>query len=339
MQDVLDRLPLGIPAEDVQPRIYPDPGLPMIEDGPRFEIAAGSEGYPAELAHVQHPPKRLYAIGDPACLSAGLAIVGARKATPYGISCAERFAAIAARAGVTVISGGAVGCDQAAHRGALREGGKTVVVLGSGANVVYPKRGRVLFEEVVRKGGTLVSEQPWGMPPQKYAFKKRNRIIAGLARAVLIVEAGMPSGTFSTADYALNAGKDVLVVPGSIFSRESSGSNRLLRDGAIPIIDDESLVLELGRIFGELGSQPIDTPLEWQLGFEPTPLQAQLLSVVAAAPQEPDDLLDVLGVSMVEVIKNLSMLEARGAVSRYPDGRFGLSTAVLRGHAPQPALR
>ena len=309
-------------------------GQPAMAGGPRSEIIAGSEGYPALLAHVEDPPRRLYVIGDETMLGAGLAIVGARKATPYGVACAERFASIAAQLGITVISGGAMGCDQAAHRGALAGGGKTVVVLGCGADVVYPRRGKELFERIVASGGALVSEQPWGVPPQKFAFRKRNRIIAGLARAVLIVEAGLPSGTFSTADYALETGRDVLAVPGSIFSRESRGSNRLLRDGAIPIVDDESLIAELERIFHANTVFHIDAPSgQWHLSFEPTLLQSKMLTILAASPQSTDDLLDVLDVSLMDAIKNLSFMESKGAVARYPDGRFGLNPAALGGAA------
>jgi len=305
-------------------------GYPLVEGGLRMVIEAGDPAFPAGLAHVEDCPERLYVVGDETALTPGLAIVGARKATPYGLACAERFAGIAAQMGVTVISGGAIGCDQAAHSGTLKRGGKTVVVLGSGADVVYPKRGKALFEEVVARGGALVSEQRWGYPPKKFTFRRRNRIIAGLARAVLIVEAGLPSGTFSTADYALEAGREVLAVPGSIFSRESAGSNRLLRDGATPIIDDESLIVEIGRIFHTNDGYAIDAPAtkRWNLSFTPTPSQYRMLTIVSAAPQTPDGLHDAMGGTLIDVLKDLSYLETMGAVARYPDGRFGLDPRV-----------
>lgn len=307
-------------------------GYPLITSGARTVIEAGDPVYPRGLAYVEDRPKALYVVGDAAALSPGIAIVGARKATPYGLACARRFAALAAQMGVTVISGGAIGCDQAAHEGALRAGGTTVVVLGSGADVVYPKRGKALFEEVVGRGGALVSEQPWGYLPRKFAFRKRNRIIAGLASAVLIVEAGLPSGTFSTADYALEAGREVLVVPGAIFSRESAGSNRLLRDGAIPIVDDESLISELGRIFHTNDGYSIEAPggMKLNLGFDPTPGQVKMLSIIAASPQMPDELHQVMGGTLIEVLKEISLLETKGAIERYPDGRFGLSASIIQ---------
>ena len=150
-------------------------GCPLIEGGRRTVVEARDPAFPSGLAHVEDCPERLYVVGDEAALVPGLAIVGARKATPYGLACAERFAGIAAEMGVTVISGGAIGCDQAAHSGALRRGGRTVVVLGSGANVAYPKRGKALFEEIVARGGALVSEQGWGYPPKKFTFRRRTR--------------------------------------------------------------------------------------------------------------------------------------------------------------------
>ena len=218
--------------------------------GPRTELAPGDGLYPSALADVPDPPKRLYVVGDPGALRAGLAVVGARKATPYGIGCARRFAGAAAKRGVTVISGGARGCDAAAHRAALEAGAPTVAFLGGGCDEPYPAAHAGLFQRIVDGGGAVASEQPWAQKPRPYMFRLRNRLIAGLARAVLIVEAGLPSGTFSTADEALAAGRDVLVVPGSIASASSRGANRLLYQGAVPVVDDETFEDALFSLFG-----------------------------------------------------------------------------------------
>lgn len=215
------------------------------------ELLPGSSLYPPQLLQLQDMPKRLYAVGNVKALTQpAIAIVGARKATPYGLECAERFAAIAAQMGVTVVSGGAIGCDMAAHRGALKAGGETVVVLGSGADVVYPLRAKTLFKEVLEHGGVLVSEAPWGSAPLAWAFSKRNRIIAALGKATLICEAGLPSGTFQTADHTLSLGNEVLVIPGPILSKEFKGSNRLLAQGAIPIVDDDYFRETIEQLFG-----------------------------------------------------------------------------------------
>ena len=201
-------------------------------NGERFVLTLGSPEYPEQLAETPDPPRMLYGIGDPGALVAGLAVVGARRATPYGLRATRLLAGWAASKGVTVISGAAIGCDSEAHRAALDAPGATVAVLGCGPDVDYPRRSAAMLA-TIRAGFAVVSECPFGQQPLRFAFARRNRIIAGLASAVLVVEAGLPSGTFSTADAALEAGRDVMAVPGSIFSPESRGSNRLIRQGAL----------------------------------------------------------------------------------------------------------
>ncbi|MDR2036184.1 MAG: DNA-processing protein DprA [Coriobacteriales bacterium] len=244
---------MSIPEKSSSHRLFDD-SMPAIQGQllpSRSELLPTSQRYPKRLLELRDAPQKLYALGDVELLNRpALAIVGARKATTYGLECAERFARKAAQWGVLVVSGGAIGCDMAAHRGALDAGAKTVVVLGSGADVVYPLRARGLFKEILRTGGTLLSEAPWGSPPLAWAFSKRNRIIAALAAATLIVEAGLPSGTFQTADHTLSLGNEVLVVPGPIFSATCKGTNRLLLQGAVPIVDDESFEDTLLSIFG-----------------------------------------------------------------------------------------
>lgn len=312
-----------------------------MENAERHEICSEEDSYPELLLQIELPPRRLYILGNPDSVKSGLAIVGARKATPYGISCAERFAGIAAQLGITVISGGAIGCDQAAHRGALESGGNTVVVLGSGADVAYPKRGKGLFDSVLSAGGALISELEWGTSPQKWAFRKRNRIIAGLSRAVLIVEAGLPSGTFSTADFALDAGREVLVVPGSIFSGESKGSNTLLLQGAVPVIDDASFVDAMGRLFGSaLESQgrqdgryagdgaPNPQASGIRLGLDGP--QTRIMKMLAASPMTADQVIECAGMSPMDSMRTISSLEAKKLVVRYPDGRFGIDSDIAK---------
>ena len=242
----------GAPASGVAR--YQGPRL----TGLRTVIERGEEGYPEALFRLEDPPEALYVVGDPRALAEGIAIVGARKATPYGTSCAKRFARAAALRGVCVISGGARGCDAAAHRAALDAHGTTVAVLGGGCDELYPAAHYGLFQEIVDAGGAVVSEQPWGFPPMRHTFRARNRLIAALAKATLIVEAGLPSGTFSTADAALAANREVLVVPGSIASVNSRGANRLLFQGATPIVDDETFSSVLDALYGEEGALPLE---------------------------------------------------------------------------------
>ncbi|MDR2587439.1 MAG: DNA-processing protein DprA [Coriobacteriales bacterium] len=296
----------------------------IASKAPRYEIERGHPHYPEGLHRVEQPPERLYLRGACETLGIpGLAIVGARKATPYGLNCARRFARLAAARGIAVISGGAIGCDQAAHRGALEMGGKTVVVLGCGADVVYPQRGRELFEEVLATGGAIVAEAPWGAPPSRWGFRRRNRLIAGIARATLIVEAGLPSGTFSTADATLAQGKEVLAVPGSIFAQESKGANHLILHGALPIVDDESFEDALSQVFGR--STVIGAPAS--LGFTAgaqaqNGRQTKTLAALVQQPLRVEELLGICGDEVTEVVRYLSALELAGLVTRLRDGRY-----------------
>ena len=305
----------------------------LANEGPRTEIGRGEAGYPAAFERLANPPERLYVIGDPSALEEGLAVVGARKATPYGTRCAYRFARRAAQRGVAVISGGACGCDAAAHEGALSAGGRTVAFLGGGCDRVYPRENAGLFRRIVAAGGALASEHPWGFRPLGWTFRLRNRLIASLARATLIVEAGLPSGTFSTADEALAASRDVLVVPGAITAASSRGANRLLYQGASPIVDDDSFDDALLSLFGCLKQQPAGEPGARCSSRRGAGGQGPALDPVAAAlavePLRMDDLLalarDCCGSQDARswLAVRLAEAEAAGLVARYPDGSWG----------------
>lgn len=288
--------------------------------GSRYLIERGSESFPTMLEAIPSPPDQLYVVGDPEVLRGGLAVIGARRATPYGKGCARRFARLAAERGIVIISGGARGCDSEAHRAALDAGMPTVVFLGGGCDCLYPAEHAGLFQSIVDAGGAIVSEQPWDFMPMPYTFRLRNRLIAGLAKAVLIVEAGLPSGTFSTADEALAAGREVLVVPGAITSSTSRGANRLMYQGARPIVDDETFEDALFEIFGQLKrpgleemAQGVDDPVVSALLAEPLPLD-KLYEIAESA--YGDDAWSKLMEMLVEA-------EAAGIIARQPDGRWG----------------
>lgn len=289
--------------------------------GPRTVLERGRAGYPAALDAVPSPPGRLYVVGDAGALREGLAVVGARKATPYGIACAKRFARAAAERGIVVVSGGARGCDAAAHEAALAAGAPTVAFLGGGCDEPYPAEHRGLFQRIVDGGGAVVSEHAWSEPPLPYRFRARNRLIAGLARATLIVEAGLPSGTFSTADEALAANRDVLVVPGAITSASSRGANRLLYQGATPVVDDETFGDVLFSLFGCLKQERADVaggaarnPVLEAVLAEPSGMDA-LYAVACAAHGEEG--------ARAWLMECLVEAEAAGLAARYPDGRWG----------------
>lgn len=287
----------------------------------RWEIANTDEAYPACLLDLADPPRVLYGMGDPRLLVPGFAVIGARKATPYGLECARRFAGWAAASGVTIVSGAAVGCDQTAQLAARGVGGWSIAVLGCGADVDYPAASQGLLADL-RTHGVVVSELPWGTPPIRWAFVRRNRIIAALSAAVLVVEAGLPSGTFSTADFALDMGRDVLAVPGSINHPESRGSNRLIRQGATPITD----VTELAAALSQAGLSLLPTDM---LFAEVLPTGAIERALLADA-MRPDDLARALDCDIVSIARRLGDLEMRGTVIRYRDGRYALNTT------PQP---
>lgn len=295
--------------------------------GDRTVLSHTEDAYPAALARVAQPPEKLYVVGDVSALEEGLAIVGARKATPYGRGCAQRFARLAAQRDVVVVSGGARGCDAAAHVAAIEAGGRTVVFLGGGCDRLYPAEHEGLFQRIVDTGGAVVSEYAWDQDPKPYRFRLRNRLIAGLARATLIVEAGLPSGTFSTADEALAASRDVLVVPGAITAASSRGANRLIYQGAIPIIDDETFEDALFSLFGCLkqerclsgdvrksGSPALSNPVVDALRSEPLGME-QLYSIAAATCEGVD--------ARSWLMERLVEAELAGVIARHPDGRWG----------------
>jgi DNA processing protein len=285
----------------------------------RFELTQDDPRYPGHLLSCVRPPRLLRGIGDPAALVPGIAIIGSRKATPYGLACARRFARWSAEAGVTVISGAAIGCDLAAQTEALDAGGRSVAVLGCGADVDYPRRACQTLARIRDGRGAVVSELDWGAPPLPRQFPSRNRIIAGLAAAVLVVEASLPSGTFSTADSALDCGRDVFAVPGSILYAGSAGSNRLIRQGAAPVTCIEDL-------HDSLAALGLIAPPEQRTGRVTAMVldsDDPLLRALRAHPMTPDEIARQLTVGPADAMSALARLEEDLLIARYPDGRYG----------------
>ncbi|HVR42561.1 MAG TPA: DNA-processing protein DprA, partial [Thermoanaerobaculia bacterium] len=195
-------------------------------------IVLGDPDYPPLLAEIADPPLALFARGDRRLLSLpALAVVGSRRASTYGLAAARRIARELVRGGVAVVSGLARGIDGAAHRETLEAGGATLAVLGTGVDLAYPPEHRTLRDRIL-ECGLVLSELPPGTPPRREHFPVRNRIIAGLAHGVVVVEAGAKSGSLITARLALEGGREVFAVPGSIFSQTSEGGHRLIQDGA-----------------------------------------------------------------------------------------------------------
>ena len=189
--------------------------------------------YPQTLKQIYNPPQELYCIGDISLLNSFcIGIVGCRRASKYGLKIAEIFSNGLSKNGICIVSGMALGIDAKAQETALLNIGKTIAVLGSGIDVVYPKENIELYKSIVKKGGLIISEFKPGTLPSKYTFPKRNRIISGLSSGLLVVEAKKKSGTIITVDYAIEQGKNVYVIPGNIDSLNSVGTNELIKQGA-----------------------------------------------------------------------------------------------------------
>lgn len=199
------------------------------------EIGIESEDYPQQLRDIYDAPSQIYVLGNKEILKQkGVAIVGSRKATEYGKKVALQFAKALSEKGIHIISGLALGIDTYAHLGTLQSNyiGKTIAVLGSGLNEIYPKQNIELARRIIKSGGCIISEYPIGTKPEKLHFPQRNRIISGLSKGVIVVEANEKSGALITADFALEQGKEVFAVPGNICNNTSKGTNNLIKQGA-----------------------------------------------------------------------------------------------------------
>lgn len=211
-------------------------------------IKKTSAEYPVGLGDLEDPPS-LFVEGKVGEMP-GVAVVGTRRCTRYGIDLAEAFGVAIARSGWTTVSGLARGIDAAAHRGCLRGGGHAVAVLGSGIDVCYPEENRPILDEILAEGGAVVSEYPPGTPPDRWRFPARNRIIAAMSSAVVIVEAAKTGGALITARLAAEIGRPVFAVPGDVDRPASEGCNLLIRDGANPVLGAADLIEELSLILG-----------------------------------------------------------------------------------------
>ena len=276
------------------------------------EIGRTDADYPQALTELQRPPESIFTIGDESILRMApnrlVAIVGTRDASPYGVRVAAALAEAFTAAGIGVVSGLARGIDSTAHRAALEAGGKTIAVMGTGVDVPYPAAHRGLHAEIAAKG-LVVSENEPGTPAVQGCFPRRNRIIAGLARVTIVVEAPYKSGAINTATQALEAGRVVAAVPGPIDSPRSAGANLLLRDGAqvIHSIDDALMLYGLSR--GRRDEGPT-------LGA----LETAVWDALAAGPAPMELLTDRAGLTVRQVLEGVARLELTGMVRQQPGG-------------------
>ncbi|MBI3573348.1 MAG: DNA-protecting protein DprA [Candidatus Kerfeldbacteria bacterium] len=271
--------------------------------------------YPSILQQISKPPPLLYVRGQISSLSRpALAVVGTRQPSPYGQTVISRFVQPIAAAGVTIISGLALGIDTFAHQAALNAHQPTIAVLGSGIDVIYPWANRGLADQIVAQGGAIISEFPLGAEPLHYHFPQRNRVIAGLARATLLVEAGEKSGALITAKFALDANRDVLAVPGPITSPASVGVNSWLKLGAQAVTSAED-ILQLYHL--QPGQQ---TRLPEQPTAEPN--EGLVLQHLSFEPIHIDMLAEKIGKSVGETGALMTIMEMKGLVTSIGNGLF-----------------
>jgi DNA processing protein len=277
------------------------------------------ESYPKRLKEIYDPPPLLYIRGDlKGEDELAVAIVGSRKTTPYGRWITEKMGQELARQGITIVSGMARGIDSHAHWGALSGGGRTIAVLGSGVDMVYPPENRNLYKRIIDQGA-VVSEFPMGSPPEGGHFPKRNRIISGLSIGVVVVQAGMESGSLITANYALEQGREVFAVPGNVGSDSSRGTHQLIKDGAKLVESSEDILEEVLPQWRKEREAPqeVERPLR-----DLTEEEKVLFEQLGETPLHIDALIRESQFDPGKVSSLLLNLELKGLISQWPGKCF-----------------
>ena len=275
-------------------------------------LTLADANYPRSLLEIPDPPSILYIRGNPGLLrNRGLAIVGSRNATPQGLQTAETFARTLAAGGLGIVSGLALGIDAAAHRGALAAKGATIAVIGTGADRVYPARNKELAMAIAEHG-TIVSEFPLGTAAIAANFPRRNRIISGLVRGVLVVEAALESGSLITARLAAEQGREVFAIPGSIHSPVARGCHRLIKQGAKLVETAQDILEEIGSHSESPGvPEVVDTAGS-----------SDILAALGYDPCALDDLVARTGISADVLLGELLALELDGLIATLPGNRY-----------------
>jgi DNA processing protein len=278
-----------------------------------YEFSPEHPSYPSALKEITvRPLERIFALGAlPTDNDVCVAIVGTRRMSTYGEQVTYRLAYDLARAGVTIVSGLALGVDSVAHRAALDAGGRTIAVLGGSLDHIYPSNHRGLAIAILETGGALLSEYPPGTPTQRWFFAERNRIIAALSQVVIITESAAKGGSLLTAHYATQMGTTVMAVPGDITAERSAGTNMLIRSGAVA-------ALSVTDVFTELGYQaPEAMPVKAD-----SPEEEQLMALIAAGNTTHDALIEASGLSAAQVANHISLMEITGKVRNVGGGTW-----------------
>ena len=276
------------------------------------------EDFPTSLREIPQSPPVIFARGSLGPqFDQAVAVVGTRRVTPYGRQATEHFTAAMARAGVAIISGLARGVDAIAHRVALEEGAPTVAVLAGGIDRVFPTENQGLAERIIQQG-CLVSEYPIGIPPRPDYFPRRNRILSGLARATLVVEAGKGSGALHTANWAFEQRRDVFSVPGSVFSRQSDGTNQLIRESTAKLVATPEQLLEEINLLSANGQLPLVRETAGAAVSRALPPASQdegkILHWLHDGPAHVDEIVRASGLPVSFVSSTLQLLELKGMV-------------------------
>lgn len=282
-------------------------------------LRPGDAEFPARLASIPNPPRQLRARGDLRPGRPCVAIVGPRQPDEYGTDVARDLATGLARAGVTVVSGGAAGIDAAAHDAAIRAGGHTIAVFGTGIDVVFPASNRLLFGRILEAGGALVSALDDGQPGARWTFPERNRLVSGMSLAVVVVQAGKGSGALITAEHAFAQGVPVLAVPGDLRNPLSAGPHELLRRGA-KLAESAADVLAVAGLTGQLSL--LDAREDAGTGQALDGSEAALYGALARVPRHADELARELNLPAGQALAGLLTLEVRGLCEQRPGNYF-----------------
>jgi DNA processing protein len=279
------------------------------------------ENYPERLKYIYDRPIVLYIMGkykeeD----SLAIAIVGSRKATAYGKWACEKFAKELVNMGITIVSGLALGIDSVAHKSAIEAGGRTIGVLGNGIDVIYPKKNYALYNEVAQNG-IVFTEFPIGTQPFNYNFPQRNRIISGLSLGVVVIEAKEKSGSLITAHLALDQGKEVFALPGNINSIYSGGTNRLIKDGARPLLDIDDIIEEIYELQAHMEKKKRES-IDY---FSLSNTEANIIKIIEEGPTHCDTIAMKTGMDISSIMSMLTILELKGLIKELSNRIFTLN--------------
>lgn len=295
--------------------------LKELEDRDINTITCLDEDYPISLINVYDKPCVLYYKGElKEEDKLSIAIVGARKSTAYGKWVCEKFTKELVHFGVTIVSGLALGIDAIAHKTAIENGGRTIAILGNGLDVKYPKRNEKLYEEII-KNGAVMTEFPMGTQPLAYNFPQRNRIISGLSEAVVVIEAKEKSGSLITAHHSLEQGKDVFAVPGNINSIYSGGTNKLIKDGAIPLLEIDDLLEEVNALRHKATEVKKDK-IDYSALSE---TEIKIVDALKDGPVHSDIIVHKTGLEITTVNSMLTILELKGIIKELTSRTYSIS--------------